>query len=725
MGVKEGAMELSSLQKLWALRILVPLKGYQSIDEEVKLSVEETWQALSSGGKRPPRSLFSGERKGRVFTLEESDDEFFTPVRIHSTSKRQGQLLRAFQSLYDQAEADQANAHLPTILEDNLQRLGQVINLSELERLLFAFLLTLEANEFLDNISDCLGDLDNRQAVRSLGTILGFSAEMVREALSPHATLRKTGFLRLHKRADTLQPKLELLSERWGAQFIEDPIDPFTLLRDMVRPSPSPSLKPDDFAHLDSWLRLAMPYMRQALDQEQKGVNVFLYGPPGTGKTQLGRILSAEIDAPLLEITSEDEDGDPIDGERRLRALQAGQAFFTHQRSCFLFDEMEDVFHDGGGWFHRPSTAQTHKAWINRILEENARPTIWISNRVDMDPAFLRRFDLVLELPIPPRAQREKILQKARPEWLDDRTLQELAQVDHLSPAVVRQATKVVDQTIRATELDQHPTAMLRQLLNHQLRAARKSPLRREDPQCLPAFYDPGILHTQPPLEQVAGQLREHPDLGARVCLYGPPGTGKTAWARWLAEQLERPLLIRRPSDLLSKWVGETEQNIAEAFRQAETDNAVLLLDEVDGFLQDRRSAGEHWEAQMVNEMLTQMESFGGIFLASTNLLDQLDPATLRRFDIKVAFHYLSPAAGLRLLQRYAQHQGWPEPDPLQSARIRSWTRLTPGDIQTVHRQSRLRTCSSLEEYLERVEAETALKAPSGNEGFGFAGSRH
>lgn len=73
--------------------------------------------------------------------------------------------------------------------------------------------------------------------------------------------------------------------------------------------------------------------------------------------------------------------------------------------------------------------------------------------------------------------------------------------------------------------------------------------------------------------------------------------------------------MVRRASDLLSCWVGATEQNIARAFEEARKDDAVLLIDEADSFLQDRRGAGHSWEVTQVNEVLTQMENFeGGLY---------------------------------------------------------------------------------------------------------------
>ena len=83
-------------------------------------------------------------------------------------------------------------------------------------------------------------------------------------------------------------------------------------------------------------------------------------------------------------------------------------------------------------------------------------------------------------------------------------------------------------------------------------------------------------------------------------------------------------------------------QNIAKAFSEAEQKGAILVLDEVDSFLQDRSGAYHSWEVTQVNEMLTQMESFQGIFIATTNFMTNLDKASIRRFDMKIEFKPLN-----------------------------------------------------------------------------------
>ena len=79
------------------------------------------------------------------------------------------------------------------------------------------------------------------------------------------------------------------------------------------------------------------------------------------------------------------------------------------------------------------------------------------------------------------------------------------------------------------------------------------------------------------------------------ILLFGPPGTGKTEYVKYLGKRLGRKVTALTCSNLFSCWVGETEQNIAKAFRQAEADHSILFFDEIDSFLQDRSSASQSW----------------------------------------------------------------------------------------------------------------------------------
>jgi SpoVK/Ycf46/Vps4 family AAA+-type ATPase len=186
-----------------------------------------------------------------------------------------------------------------------------------------------------------------------------------------------------------------------------------------------------------------------------------------------------------------------------------------------------------------------------------------------------------------------------------------------------------------------------------------------------------------------------------------------------LAEKLDRPLMVRRASDILSPFVGIAEQNMAKMFREAGQEQAVLLLDEADTFLRDRNGATRNWEVSEVNEMLTQMESFTGIFIASTNLMGSLDAAALRRFDMKVKFDYLKSGQAWRLFLDTAAKFNI-EPSEMNRAALDKLRLLTPGDFANVVRQSRLRKIQSAADLVERLSAECVVKPEGLKQSIGF-----
>jgi len=156
-----------------------------------------------------------------------------------------------------------------------------------------------------------------------------------------------------------------------------------------------------------------------------------------------------------------------------------------------------------------------------------------------------------------------------------------------------------------------------------------------------------------------------------------------------MADEIGKPLLLRRASDILSMYIGEAEKNLANMFTEARQQDAVLLLDEADSFLADRRDAKRSWEVTQVNELLTQMEAFEGIFVCTTNLMNKLDQACLRRFAFKVKFDYLSSDQRWAMFQNELMRMGG---DICQVSdweqHVRSLDRLTPGDFAVVSRQA-------------------------------------
>ncbi len=185
---------------------------------------------------------------------------------------------------------------------------------------------------------------------------------------------------------------------------------------------------------------------------------------------------------------------------------------------------------------------------------------------------------------------------------------------------------------------------------------------------------------------------------------------------------LDRSVVVKRGSDLLSMWVGGTEAKIAEAFAQARTENAILVIDEADGFLRDRANADRGWEVTQVNELLTQMEAFQGIFVASTNLVDTLDTASLRRFDFKVKFDYLTREQRRDFLHKVAcDANGDPTHAAAAFVLLDRLEILTLGDFANVLRQlhvtGELPTATRITNLLAH---EVAMKPEGRRRGIGF-----
>lgn len=594
------------------------------------------------------------------------------------------------------------------VMEANLTNLQHELALSDVDIAIFRFTLWLHASSELDNTADMLGALTAVQVNRVLAIVLNLPEEQIDNAMSQYSALMRTGLVKVDRDgAHRLRSKLELINRRSFDLLMDRHFKPMDLVSHLVKPSESAELGLDDYPHFDKELAVILPYLTHSLAHQQKGVNIFLYGEPGTGKTQLVRTLAQALSVSCYEVSTSDEDGDPISGEKRLQACAGGQVLLKDNPCLLMFDEAEDVFSARG---HREkSPAEARKAWFNNLLEKNDVPTIWISNQHHgIDAAFIRRFDLVLEMPMPAPSQRAKMIAHYGQGMVSEEATERFAKHSHLSPAIIERTAKVVKPIAAKFNADE-TDATFELLVNHTLvlQSHDKVESKKQQVEKKVSTYNPAYMNANSNMLELAEMLKQH--TSARLCLYGPPGTGKTAYGHYLAEQLERPLHIKKASDLLSMFVGGTEANLASAFRDASSDNAILLIDEVDSFISDRSNAVRSWEVTAINEMLTQMEAYEGLFIATTNRMDGLDPAALRRFDLKVKVDYLTYQQRIGLFNDTCQQLSLTSDESLNDDLI-SLTNLTPGDFALVVRQSRFRPIHSAKALFDALADECQLK---------------
>ena len=628
---KSGVLAMFPIVKLWLYRILVELGGHRSFIEQRGLSSDSLAEAVGLGR-----------------WLDDQADRFVASEALADLRAR----ARAI-------EARSRRPRVPRTLSANARRVARLLGLSACEREVLEFAVLLQISGLLQEAVDSLEQGSLGILRRLLSTVLRRPEAEIGKALDGAGLLARSGLVSVdHRISGSISSKLDLLSNKMVEQLVYTEIDPVVLLREYVVPPPVPTMTLAEFGHIDRALALLRPYLKRAIVARRHGVNVLLHGAPGTGKTPLVRVLASEVGAELFEVASENGSGDVVEGAVRLRAYRAAQCCFRRRQALIAFNEIEDVFVGEVGFFGISLPAR-NKAWMNRTLEDNPIPTLWMSNSIaTMDPAVIRRFDQVIEVPIPPRRQRARLIEASCGGLLDRQAIDRLAQFESLAPAVIVRAVGVVD--LVKDELGSEAGAALLQLVGGTLRAQGHADgnLRSTAPV---AAFDPSFLQANVDLRAVLAGMSA--TRSGRLCLYGPPGTGKSAYARYLAEQLGMPLHVKRASDFLSKWVGDNERNVARAFDAARHEGGLLLIDEADSFLVDPLSARQNWEASLTNELLTQMEAFDGVFVASTNLVERLDLAALRRFDLKVRLGFLQSSQAWSLLQVRMESLGLPSPD--------------------------------------------------------------
>jgi ATPase family associated with various cellular activities (AAA) len=145
-------------------------------------------------------------------------------------------------------------------------------------------------------------------------------------------------------------------------------------------------------------------------------------------------------------------------------------------------------------------------------------------------------------------------------------------------------------------------------------------------------------------------------DRGVRLLLTGPPGTGKSLAAEVLATAADTDLLVVDVSRIVSKWIGETEKNLAAVFDAAERTQAVLLLDEADALFGARTEvtdAHDRYANLETAYLLQRLDRFDGLAVLATNLSHNIDPAFVRRMDFVVDIALPDEAARARLWRLY------------------------------------------------------------------------
>jgi len=440
-----------------------------------------------------------------------------------------------------------------------------------------------------------------------------------------------------------------------------------------------------------------------------KGI-VFLYGAPGTGKTELSKSLSASINRRPCFLTRESSTGNrPID-----RLLTAA-TLLDKQQDILIVDEADDLLNTD---FSLSSGGGVKKSFVNDFLDSFDGKLILISNRIwGIPDSILRRMQVAIQFKNLTYRQRTEIWNRINLETpvfsTEDRM--RFALEYKANPSTIQQVYSVCG-TLSAQNVS-------KEVLLH----TAADMLGRSDELLRRIPYMPKIKRSKINMElltlsvsaeellsavsQWKNETGDHEE-GINFLFYGIPGTGKTEFAHHIAELTGIPAITKRASDLLSPWVGETEEKIREAFREAQ--DCVLVIDEADSFISNRSAARNSWERTQVNEFLTQMESFKGVFFATTNFNSLIDDASLRRFQYKVEFLPTPAEKRAALFSHFFPDLAL---DGVPLHRLLALPLVTPGNFGTISRQIKYAKQLTCERIIELLEQENSCK---GNKTVGF-----
>lgn len=611
-------------------------------------------------------------------------------------------------------EAEGAIGPRHGVLFDNVAMVQEEFGLTQGQADLIALRALASLEMGLEDAIDVCGwgrRLTHNALIRLLAALLRVSETEAREMMDPDGTMVVNGILIPSYQLGSFRERVGLTVGMVDALLREhDSIE--SLLSFALQETGPGNLSRLDFDHLGPQLELAIAVVREGQRAKRPGIGILLHGLPGVGKTQMAKVIASECGLPLYAVESSLGE---CAGRERLSRLQFMQGICAGKRHALvLFDEAEDIWPRKAGSRGANGEA-TNKGGIVQLLETLKVPVIWATNEVwQIDPAFLRRFDMVLEVTPPPRRARMEILRAALPELDSPKGWAERMVGDPtVTPGVIaRYSTALRDAGLASGSAG---TQHFESMVGEWLRATGQDmPLRSHRG----LDFDPALANATMDLGELARRVVEKGR--GRVLMHGLPGTGKTEFAHYLARVGDIPVTVKRGSDIRSKYWGETERNLAAMFEEARRDRSVLVLDEADSFLRDRSSARYSWEKSEVNELLARMEDFDGIFLCSTNLMGEIDRAAMRRFQFKVEFRAMTLEQSCEMLRRLAGlEEGGTIPAEVRSA-MAGLGNVTAGDFAAVEEGlSILGTATTPEAVLRGLQDEAAARL-GGRCGIGF-----
>lgn len=480
---------------------------------------------------------------------------------------------------------------------------------------------------------------------------------------------------------------------------------------------------------------------------EKSGIGVMLYGTPGSGKSSFTASLAAELGKDLYFIAQNDDDNRRLSYSSSFRyaALAVAQKQLDPEKSILVLDECDKMVENssfGGGLMNLfginvgGSRDGETKGQLNFVMDNNRHTVIWICNSKQeaIDPSSRRRFDYSVFFDNLSSTARTYIWRNALKFYncegkLSDIFIEKVSKRYPVNPGGISLAVKNASAICKHNKDGDFEAETLTFLKAHcSLLGIQEVPENLLEPSrdysldglnIRSGIKLPRLIEACKNYLKTADNIaenRDNPQLN--ILIFGAPGSGKTEFCKYLAHKLNKKLCIKNASDLLNQYVGGTEQRIASAFAEAELNKEILFIDEGDSLLGSRDGAVRSWEVSQVNTLLTQMEKFRGIFIVSTNLIQRLDQAALRRFSFRLHFDYLLNEGKEIFFDTYfTKPLKMKKLTAEEKKKLFAVEQLTPSDFRNVRQQFFYLQDTHLTntEIIEALETEVASKTSGTN----------
>ena len=567
-----------------------------------------------------------------------------------------------------------------------LDELQKVFSLSddEIEMLLIVY-LSKGDNAFEDFFCDYNSNSDVSKRITLIHMLSGIPMSQIRQFLNEKSSLRRYG-------------------------LVDENIDLPSHLNEFLAGLTSNSLSTEYFNlckggkiplaehnHVQKDLEIIKPMIQNRCKGE--ALNLLIYGPPGTGKTELCKSLAADLGMKLYQVKLKSNGRESSDSFR-FTALNACMNCVDTEKSIILIDEADEMLNGSGGLFM--FSRNVSKGVLNEIIDNGNAICIWVTNLAYyIDPSTKRRFDYSIEFkPLTPSIRRKMwascIAKSKLKRVFKDKYIEYLAEEYDINTGGITLALKNYKRIARKRPANKTPMQTLEAIIQSHLKvmnfsdAGKKKQKFNDGKYCLKALNYKSSISLEDSLMMMQTFYKkvyetEEQNLYSQnmnLLMYGPPGTGKTEFVKYMANHIACKVVEKSGSTLLDMYVGGTEKNIREAFREAEEEKAILFIDEADGLIGDRRSAQRSWEVTQVNEFLKQMENFKGILVCATNFKKNLDAASIRRFSMKIEFDYLKDEGKEILYQRLLAPMVSQKVTEKDLNALKKIQFLTPGDFK-------------------------------------------